>query len=222
MENNILNIEDKVLADVIVIEPNTKINSLNSEASCPNLLDLLLTKEGEQGKMGQFIEGAKGHNLSFRYTDKYLKSQIGLIIMSQFVIKFMEACGIDNPQNFENVTFDSGSFNDSNCIGTRTLISDYEHDRLRDEALREYLPGIRIVSHTPKDMPHWRALEITDNDCHTRLTIMPDGGFANGWLVDTRRDATRNTTDDDVKSNIHLIAGHMPLAFHIGLKNLPE
>ena len=89
-------------------------------------------------------------------------------------------------------------------------------------ALGEYLPGIIIVPHTPKEMPHWRALEITDNDSHTRLTIMPDGGIANGWLIDTRRDNTRYTTDDGIESNIHLFSGYVPLTFHIGLKNLPR
>ena len=71
------------------------------------------------------------------------------------------------------------------------LCGDVDRDDLLDECLGQLLNNDNscneyTIDHRQRGrLPHWRCLEVIDLDTYRTLKIMPHGGFANDWELDT-------------------------------------
>jgi hypothetical protein len=163
---------------VVKIDESSKINT-------NQLLDLV-----NRGKViSNFMSASNGANLDIKYTDKHLKSHLGMIIALQFIKKILDLA----PQSPYCIEFIGQDYEENYC--QYGIQSSYVDSNDRDYALRE-LAGIlfqdgQISVHSAEHIPqHYRDLVISfrdgDNVEH-KLVIMPDGGFQNGWYIDSEK-----------------------------------
>ena len=159
-----------------------------------------------------FIEHAKScqDKLYISYQDEHLKSVLGMILTLQTIEYFIKQIKKD----FE-IKFLMEKYEDNNYHGgiTGNLKDYHERDLKLEELVNDWLYGIDggygisgeispIISNEPRSLTHWRVLTL---ECgNKRLSIYPDGGFANGWSilrdwsVNTKRYTTDNTDTNDI------------------------
>ena len=180
-----------------------------------NLFELI-SQLDRSGRIRQFINNARGHNLEFRYMDEHLKTQLGVILITQFIDAFAREVGCDI--NDFRVIFENEVFHDYSgklCSDTYRRLTDTFQS---DAEVREMIDAILINSYwdyiidtKPRNsLPHWRSLVITDTTTGASLSIKPHGGIANGWFIDTnetRRQGVFYRSDNStINSSIPLIS----------------
>jgi hypothetical protein len=113
------------------------------------------------------------------------------------------------------INFLMEKYEDNNYHGgiTGNLKDYHERDLKLEELVNDWLYEIDggyeisgelspIISNEPRSLTHWRVLTL---ECgNKRLSIYPDGGFANGWSilrdwsVNTKRYTVDNTDTNDI------------------------
>ncbi len=155
-----------------------------------NLFDVICQLDGSQ-RIRNFINNAKGHHLEFRYMDEHLKTQLGTIMIIQFMEAFVNEVGCDITEF--NVIFENEEFHDYSgrlYSDTYRRISDSfqsEADvkEMIDDLLSNSYWNYEINTRPHNTLPHWRSLTIKDMTSGATLTIKPHGGIANGWFIDS-------------------------------------
>lgn len=166
--------------------------------SC-SLYDALIKYSSRGGEcLKRFVEQAKGSTLKFEYADKYLTSQLGMVITGQFIRRIISEveCGdkysiemkilTDHSKDFKTVEVDRPYRNLWSSI-----VSYQKRDFLASILGKRFDGKFNIIAISQHDnMPHYRSLKVTSsNGCV--LYVMPDAGFEFGWKYD--KFDTRNT-----------------------------
>ncbi len=145
----------------------------------------------------RLIERFKGictfKGLEIRYKDEHLKSKLGIIITLQFIHKLANdlECKIDK------LVIENEEYFDNNYGRRGSLTANAPDSDSRDELIHELDEIAEIEYNVKGTMPHWRVLEVCCNGY--QLNIYPNGGFANGWLIDRAKNMFyrfENTTTD--------------------------
>ena len=183
--------------------------------SSKKLLDLIV-KLDTDGNIGKFINNAKGHQFEFRYMDEHLKTQLGTIMIIQFIEAFANKVGCDITEF--NVVFENEEFHDYSgklCSDnyrriTDSFQSDTDVEEMIDDLLTNSFWDYCIDTKSHNSLPHWRSLIIKDKTVGATLTIKPHGGIANGWFIDTAETRSRGvfyrSDNSNSRSDIPLIS----------------
>ena len=146
-----------------------------------------------------FIASHKDDPLEISYTDKHLKSPLGMLITVQAIRWIINQW---NNTDGIQVNFALQSYYERNLTGRvdRNMPDSDERNRF----LRKLCPKKWNAAISEEDnLPHWRVLTMQSSG--DRLDIFPDGGFANGWVIARKKPYFGiNDIDIDTEINIRL------------------
>jgi hypothetical protein len=175
----------------------TKLLKLAEEYKQIGTQDLgKILQEKSDGLIDQFIDYAKqnGGQLKVCYQDEHLKSIMGMVLTIQTINHFVKQIGV----NF-TIEYKVETYKDDNGRADR-IASNQPTAFLRDEWLKELTNAwindlseidiegtlIPIVSADKRSLTHWRELSFICGN--KKLSIYPDGGFINEWLIGRQPD----------------------------------
>lgn len=191
---------------VITIPGRTHIDSYN-----------LFSRYFRQDIISNFMQDAAEYDLTITYTDKHLKSHLGMVITLQFIQSLLNLV----PRHGEtSIRFVGEEYWDN--TSKASILSNYPNQEDRDNVLR-YLANQLFdnvnVSSIESIEQHYRdlVLSYTDNDgIEHHLRIMPDGGFQNGWFLDSCR-ATKFYSCENTLAidSVPIYDKNKPLLFHV-------
>ena len=213
-------------------KPNTKIvilNDAHSEQIKTNqLYDLL--KQASNGIIDKFIDHCKSSSgqVTISYQDEHLKSVMGMVLTLQTIGGLVREIGKDF-----DIKFLMEEYEINNYRGTITANLEDNHQRdemltnltegwLNDLSYNDNIEGKLepIQSQPYNSLPHWRVLIM---ECAgKRLSIFPDGGFANGWnfLKDWTLNNKRFTLDNTDTNDIIYLKRSQDIKFDIALEDI--
>ena len=195
-------------------KPNTKIVILDdADTGQIKTKDLFaILRKASDGIIDKFVNHCKQQEapLTISYQDEHLKSVMGMVLTLQTIGGIVKAIGKDFTLEFLMEVY-----SDLNYRGTVT--ANLQDNAQRDAVLGDLAEGwlndldndnhvngqlVPIQSRPYNKLPHWRVLTM---ECAgKRLSIYPDGGFANGWdmlrdwTVNSKRFTIENTDTRDV------------------------
>lgn len=153
-----------------------------------------LIDEFDIDAFNKFIESAQGRSLTIEYSDRFLCSQLGMIITHQLIMSIIEKVKCKKyslkyrlnispgPEENNRVAVgDANRYLNSSIYAVKLV--DFMEWLLQDEIRDSGENEIKVEGCKWKDMNHDRSLKIV-SDCGHVLIIRPDGGFARGWSVD--------------------------------------
>lgn len=122
-----------------------------------------------------FISSHRDAPLEISYTDKHLKSPLGMLITVQAIRWIINQW--NNPGHIQ-VNFVLQSYREQNFTGK--VDRNMQDSQERDDFLMKLCPQNWNATISGDNLPHWRVLTVRSGG--DRLDIFPDGGFANGWI----------------------------------------
>lgn len=148
------------------------------------LADAITSVEPDYWKL--IFDKIRGSKVNISYTDIYVKSPLSCRLVVDIILWFKQRVGL----LVELPNLRLAKFNASNRK------NDFSDSYSRDKYLREYAEefGLPVEISYPGRLPHRRELRIS-NENH-EFIIRPDGGFENGWTVNSPE--TRDWEDDFV------------------------
>lgn len=135
--------------------------------------------------LDSFFQANQNANVEITYNDKYVRSELAMIICLQF-IKRIEECLRPSSMKVKIIGM---SFQDVNANDEqyRRLTDTYINSDIRDEKGGELINDSRFefISKRKEDIPHYRELlvNVTKTGVSKTLRIMPDAGLAH-WGFD--------------------------------------
>ena len=177
--------------------------------------------------VSDFVRAANGYTLTLTYTDKHLKSHLGMVIALQFIKKLVDLV----PESDVHIVFDGEYYEEKyypkfyskdDYRDEQKLYTNYVDSTDRDITLQELAQPLlgHVEVKSTSIQQHYRDLVISyidEQGKEHKLIIMPDGGFQNGWRLDTDR-AQRgyflNNTDATTSIPVY-VNSDKPLCFHI-------
>ena len=193
-------------------KPSTRIFRLSGERS-RNIYSKTLgavIQENSQGIVEQFIAHCKQQHgqIKIVYQDEHLKSVLSMVLALQTIEHFVKLIGKDFTlefliEKYTSPTYNSGlrdnlqnnSIRDMYLEGLSRQWIEMVNDKYGEKLHGELQP---IVSQEKRSLTHWRELKI---ECGSKkMSIYPDGGIANGWVVDSNgnnRIFTNDSTSAD-------------------------
>lgn len=165
-------------------------------------IDNLLYKliEPHKDKWEQIIPLIKGKNVSLEYSDRYLSTPLGCILLAHFIRCLQHKLSV----TIKNICIAVKALQGNNIDMHETNInSDYRCNETRNKFLADAiseLTGITPVINDNGYIEHERCLTVKATDAE--LCIRPDAGIAHGW-VPFGRDFS-DYTDEDFRYNWNL------------------
>lgn len=156
--------------------------------SSSKLADLILDNIEDKE---QLFSKIKGQNFDVNYTDRYLKTPFGIILMLQFIDRLKELTGF----TIRNFTFNGMEFN--NDRRPLFLYHEFENSELRNEYLKLQAYELDIKNEIiveDKIIPHYRSFEFTNDS--VKITIRPDAGIEHGWKMTANIKVDEDATID--------------------------
>jgi hypothetical protein len=191
---------------VITIPGHTHIDS-----------DNLFSRYFRQDIISNFMQDAAEYDLTITYTDKHLKSHLGMVITLQFIQSLLNLV----PRHGEtSIRFVGEEYWDN--TSKASILSNYPNQEDRDNVLR-YLANQLFdnvnVSSIESIEQHYRdlVLSYTDNDgIEHHLRIMPYCAFQNRWFLDSCR-ATKFYSCENTLAidSVPIYDKNKPLLFHV-------
>ena len=135
--------------------------------------------------LDSFFQTNQNANVEITYNDKYVRSELAMIICLQFIKRIEDSL---HPSSMK-VKITGMSFQEINANDEqyRRLTDTYMNDNIRDEKGGELINDSRFefISKRKEDIPHYRELllNISKNGATKTLRIMPDAGLAH-WGFD--------------------------------------
>ena len=163
-----------------------------AEGTCVNTNEIFnLVYNSSSDTIDGFMNDVAGHRIEICYTDKHLKNQLGMIITSQFIKSLLEKYHVnDFSLHFVGLVYmdDYGwPKAQRNRYITKGLSDDIERDSLLQDMMC-WCPAAKLeIESLDTFSQHYRDLVIRDTLTGKSLAICPDGGFQNGWLIDTSK-----------------------------------
>ena len=138
----------------------------------------------------EFCNNNRNSNVTITYIDKYVKTELAMIICLQFIKDLITSL---QPRSYK-VCIKGEVFSEYNANNEkyRRIGDCLSNDRIRDEVGETLIDDERysFVSENKNSLPHYRELKIEAGN--NTLIIMPDAGLAH-WGLDVeqcRRDRT--------------------------------
>ncbi|WP_121352030.1 DEAD/DEAH box helicase [Flavisolibacter nicotianae] len=143
-----------------------------SSISSNGLVDILLKKL--TGKL-DLASAMKGHRFEAVYSDRYLKTPIGCLMMVQFLEVLQKRLGF----SVKSFLFNGKHF--GNDYAPSSWNGDFRNADMRNRTIERWIKelGIDNVEARSERIPHFRFFKFW-NDKVT-VTIRPDGGVEHGW-----------------------------------------
>ena len=170
-----------------------------------------------------FMHDSKGHKIDITYTDKHLKSQLGMIIATKFLKELVKHYQLSNytinfiGQNYTDAIYGRHT-NDNKRYLSVNLFDDSERDSMLNCFMRWCPPAQLNIQSQYAISQHFRDLVIKDVITGKSIALLPDGGFQNGWYVDgSRTGGIYYGITSDEESNIPIVNQNL-LKFHIELE----
>ena len=177
-----------------------------------------------------FFDYCHGVNdkLIISYQDEHLKSVMGMVLTLQTIEYFIREIGKDF-----TISFLVEKYEDANYKGsvTANLMNHHQRDSILEDLTTGWINDIHnkqgidgnlvpIESNQYNTLTHWRVLTLKCGN--RRLSIYPDGGFANGWNI--LRDWTINTKhfsiDNTDSSDIITLKRSKDIKFDVTVEEL--
>lgn len=161
-----------------------------AESTCVNTDEIFdLVYRSSSDTIDGFMNDSAGHKIEICYTDKHLKNQLGMIITAQFIKKLLNKYAVNNfslhfvgLEYFDNYGWTKDQ---RNRYITKGLSDNTERDSLLADMM-SWCPADKLrIESLSTFSQHYRDLVIRDTVTGRSLAICPDGGFQNGWLIDT-------------------------------------
>lgn len=187
-------------------------------------------QEHAGGIIDKFIAHCKNSDskLTVSYQDEHLKSVMGMVMTLQTIGHFIKQIGRDFSLEFLMEVYDDPNYRGS-------ITANLQNNMQRDQILRDLTEGwlndlnndygisgelSPIKSQQYNTLTHWRVLNI---ECGgKRLSIFPDGGFANGW--DLLRDWNVNTKrfhiDDTDTRDVIVLKRRNDIKFDVAMEDI--
>ena len=146
-------------------------------------------------KWDRIIQGISGKNVSVTYSDRYLVTPLGCILLAHFIVNVQQKLNVNIVSLSIYAKKPNGDVYGNHGIG---LEKEYGNNAARnsflEDAIRE-MTGItpQIVDHGY--IEHERCMSIKSAD--VELCIRPDAGIAHGWSIFGRSNS--DCTDDDFR-----------------------
>ena len=191
-------------------------------------------------RIRQFVNGARGHRLSFLYHEEYMQNHLSMTIATQFIIELTKKA--------------EATINEYQYLGEKYSV---DYDKLGPNQQRQYdysRKPLKLwtnhLNHNDRDLhfeevflnplmdlygaerastksldsqtlPHWRDLFIIDHNTGAKIHILPNGGFANGWVFNNQR-ATRQyyPSNCDMYTSIPIKSGEHRIMYDIKVGDL--
>ena len=203
------------------VEPNTTcifwLNDANSKKTSTAALGKLIQSRSKN-IIDEFIDHCKNNpneKISILYQDEHLKSYLGFLICLQTIRYYIKEMGNEYSLQFNIERYDMPNGRLDSL--TYNLPSSYYRDMALQEYCNQWKEAIEydddikgnvlpVKSVSRKELPHWR--ELTFKCAGKKLSIYPDGGFANGWEIDkysNKRELDVSNVQYDTVINIYRI-----------------
>jgi hypothetical protein len=176
-----------------------------------------------KNELDGFMHDSKGHKLDITYTDKHLKSQLGMIIATKFIKELISNYQLSIfdinfiGQNYTDTIYGRHK-NDIKRFLSVNLYDDSERDSILNDFM-QWCPATQLsIRSQPALSQHFRDLVVRDVVTGKSIALLPDGGFQNGWYVDSARTNGLYygiTSNED--SNIPIINQNL-LKFHVEIE----
>lgn len=181
----------------------------NSIVNSANLADEILYKLENKVDL---IAKMKDKKFNVFYSDRYLRTPFGCLLMLQFLNRLQTKLGFE----IDNFTFSGQDFYNERT--PQKLFHEFKDRESRDSYLKSFsyeldASNVNVVSNS---IPHYRYFEFSNDEI--KIVIRPDAGIEHGWkLIDNNlRVEDINSLDNHfeiIKMNIH------PLLFTVSIEN---
>lgn len=193
-----------------------------------DLLKTLIEKGEWEDKWTEFVDKVQNTRLTIEYTDRYLTSQLGMIITAQMIAQILDATSCDDFNikitiNGDDISSSAISIYDEirkntyrykpKGVLTRNINSAEKGLYMKD-LYASWKDKLTIISKSSKEMPHYRCLKISSSNGE-ELYIMPDGGLAHGWGFDSDVANEYYGPDRGIEDNIPIYAFLDEILFYI-------
>ena len=193
-----------------------------------DLLKTLIEKGKWEDKWRDFVEKVNGTTLTIEYTDRYLTSQLGMIITAQMIAQILDATSCDDFNikitiNGDDISSSTISIYDEirkntyrykpKGVLTRNINSAEKGLYMKD-LYASWKDKLTIISKSSKEMPHYRCLKIRSSNGE-ELYIMPDAGLAHGWGFDDNTANEFYGPDRGIEDNIPIYMYVDEILFYI-------
>ncbi|MDB5006255.1 MAG: hypothetical protein JWP45_648 [Mucilaginibacter sp.] len=165
---------DQQLTCEVFIEENDPIMSNEIAA-------ILLKKLDGKINLNEFMNG---NSFDVTYTDRYLKTPLGCILLTQFLNRLSHDLGFD---------IKSFVFEGQNFSGDRKPYNIFDNFSNAEDRNNQVIAfagdiGLTNVSAINGQIPHFRYFTFSNEDI--KITIRPDAGIEHGWYLNDYRKKT--------------------------------
>lgn len=197
---------DDIVSDQVDIDLTYSANTAVFTLNDPDTATIVSTDLGKhlETRANSIVATFLNHcaacadDLKVEYCDKYLRTTFGIVETFQVIEYFVKKIAKSFSLNFKILDFAGGhSDNKSifsnlpNAIAVEAMINKIATQRNSiqiglDQGVVSEKPtcsGLTIEKKKVYEFEHWRELRLVCGD--KVLSIYPDGGFANGWNLDT-------------------------------------
>lgn len=159
-------IDEQSVFEVSLNESNT----INSN----EIADLILNKVSDRIDLKKLMQSK---SFEVEYSDRYLKTPIGCIMMVQFVNRLSKKLGFD----INSFTFKGKEFTEDRV--PYFLYHEFQSANDRNEAVIEFAEQLEMsnVKAVNGELPHYRYFEFKGKNI--KITIRPDAGIEHGWFL---------------------------------------
>jgi DEAD/DEAH box helicase domain-containing protein len=158
-------IDEQNIFEVVIEEKN----SIASNQIANILVQNLSTKVDLKALM-------QNQSFDIAYSDRYIKTPLGAILMLQFINKLKEILDF----KVESVTFKGQEFEEER--NPYYLYHNFRNDYDRKEAIEKLANQLSIPNTIAinENLPHYRFFEFKNNSL--KIVIRPDAGIEHGWF----------------------------------------
>lgn len=145
----------------------------SSTINSNEIADLLLSKVNGRLNLKSLMQN---QSFDVHYTDRYLKTPFGCILMVQFIDRLSVKLGFD----INSFTFNGQDFNEDRF--PRLLFHNFQNATDRNNAIAGLAEQLEIPNSKAviQNLPHYRYFEFKNKSL--RVIIRPDAGIEYGWF----------------------------------------
>lgn len=159
-------IDEQAMFDVLIDAPG----AIASNTIADLLLEQALQKRNLESLM-------KGQSFEVLYVDRYLRSPLGAILLTQFLSRLSDRLEF----SISSFKFEGQQYPES--PRPALLFHNFRNASERNKAIEDFAAELDLASATAvnEDIPHYRFFEFKSD--RLRVIIRPDAGIEHGWFL---------------------------------------
>lgn len=182
----------------------------NSIVYSVNLADEVLIKLENKVDLGAKMKDKK---FNVFYSDRYLKTPFGCLLMLQFLNRLQTKLGFE----IDNFTFSGQDFYNERT--PQKLFHEFKDRESRDSYLKSFsyeldASNVNVVSNS---IPHYRYFEFSNDEI--KIVIRPDAGVEHGWKLKDNNLKVEDINNLDTDFEIIKMNNH-PILYTVSVENL--